>query len=247
MGCRRVYRSPGRRAQPAAAAQSRPLPGPQPPRSSPRAPGRPAPAQRPVHTRQATRWRCRAARVASGCYPATGYGRPGGRPAPARRLHGPRRRGPSLAASRRTPRGTRPGRRRGGAAPDAERVGAGAEQVRRGPTCACGRGSPAQRRGGFSLRGLFPGACVPGAVRDCSPFAPPGRWLASGPCLPGVAPRFPFPAPNACEKRGPGIPVLPFPAPPGALQKAARCAATLLPCFGSALTFALPGACSDLH
>lgn len=176
-GCRRVYRSPGRRAQPAAAARSRPLPGPQPPRSSPRVPGRPAPAQRPVRARRASRGRCRAACVASGCYPTTGYGRRGGRPAPARRVRGPGRRGPALAAPRRTPRGTGPGRRRGGAGPDAERVGAGAEQVRRGPACACGRGSPGAAAGascGFSFRCLFSGACVPGAARDCSPFAPRG-------------------------------------------------------------------------
>ena len=56
-----------------------------------------------------------------------------------------------------------------------------------------------------------------------------------------------FPSPDACGKRGPGTPWTPLSLPPGALRKPRALPPSILQCFGSALTFALPGACTDLH
>lgn len=151
-----------------------------------------APAPLPARARGASRGRSSAACVASGCYPNPGYGRRRGRPAPARLLRGPRRRGQSVAASRRSSRGSRrppgkPGaRRERRAGPDTELVGAGAKQVRRGharvrvggpssrATCPCPGVVPIPGPD-FSLRGLFSDFPVSRTHPDCPPVARPPR------------------------------------------------------------------------
>lgn len=193
--------------------------------------GRRAPAPLPARARGASRGCSRAAFVASGCYPNPGYGRRGGRPAPARLLRGPRRRGRSVAASRRSPRGSRrpPGKpgprleRRAG--PGTELIGAGAKQVRRGPARvrvgvphpgvrALPGGCPDPRARFLALRAFLGFSRFP-QTPGRPPLAPPPRrssrpspearcWLSSPQCR---ASMLLSEAPTPGGKRGPGSPI----------------------------------------
>lgn len=194
-----------------------------------------APAPLPACARGASRGRSSAACVASGCYPNPGYGRRRGRPAPARLLRGPRRRGQSVAASRRSSRGSRrppgkPGaRRERRAGPDTELVGAGAKQVRRGharvrvgvprpglraPARGLSRSQvPISRSAGFSRTFPFPAHTQIARLSPVLRGDPRGPLLTfgAGSGLRNAKPQSYFAeAPTPGGKRRPGIPNLAY-------------------------------------